>query len=125
MPSRSTYTISIHGLETYAYHGVPDHEQATGHRYQLDIEMEVSGSADISDDVADTVDYGEAALLALKVVNGPSVRTLERLTRLIAEAIFREFPSVVSLTVNVEKPFPPAPIVAKSMGVRLSLERGL
>ncbi|RYG32268.1 dihydroneopterin aldolase [bacterium] len=123
VPARSTYQVFIRGLETYAHHGVPDHEQATGHRYRLDLELSVKGVADRTDEVTDTVNYAEVAQAALRVLTEERRRTLEFLSRAIAEAILTEFPSVFSITLSLEKPFPPAPVIAASMGVRFSLER--
>ncbi|RYG42625.1 dihydroneopterin aldolase [bacterium] len=125
VPARSRYQVLIRGLHAYAYHGVPDHEQATGHRYLLDVELTVDGTADRTDDVADTVSYAEVADVALRILGGERRRTLEFLSRDIAETVLALFPSVFSITVTLEKPFPPAPVIAEAMGVRFSLERDL
>ncbi len=110
-------TILVRGLQLYAYHGVPDAEREVGHRYLIDLEMDVEERASTSDRVEDTVDYGAAAQVALDVALEQQCRTIERLAQLIGEAILAEFKGILEVRVSVEKPMPPSPIIAEAVGV--------
>ena len=53
-------SIEISGLSLYTHHGVSAAEREVGQRLVLDITLDMlSNDATTTDDVADTVDYGE------------------------------------------------------------------
>ncbi|MCE9557459.1 MAG: dihydroneopterin aldolase [Armatimonadetes bacterium] len=115
--------ILLEGLEFYAYHGVPDAEQEVGHRYVVDLELEVEETASETDKVAETLDYSAAAGVVAKVIQGKQVRTLEYLAAQVGAALFQEFPLLENATVTIKKPNPPMPFIAKSAGVSVFLSR--
>jgi 7,8-dihydroneopterin aldolase/epimerase/oxygenase len=117
------YTVFVRGLEVYAYHGVPDAEQSIGHRYKVSVRMEVEGTADRTDQVADTVDYASVGQLIEKTVRDTQYRTLERLAHVALDNLFREHPHIRSAEITIEKPHPPAPIIAEATGVVLARNR--
>jgi len=110
-------TVVVRGLQCYAYHGVPPAEREVGHRYTIDLELDVEERAWRSDRVQDTVDYAAAAQAALDVTLDSQFRTVERLAQVIGEEILNRFPDVMEARVSVEKPMPPAPIIAEAVGV--------
>jgi dihydroneopterin aldolase len=122
--SNTLAIITVRGIEAYAYHGVPAEERVVGHRYRLDIEMHVPNCIAIeSDEVTDTVDYAAAGQTALEVLTQSSHKTVEHVAGRIADAILRQFPPVQSVTVTLEKPMPPANLIANSVGTRISRSR--
>ena len=118
------YTVHIRGLDIYAYHGVPAAERSIGHRYHVDAELEVEGTAPVTDDVQDTVDYGHAACIIRDQILDRQDRTLERLAAACLEALFDEFDGLMSAQITIEKPMPPAPFIADAAGITLVMERG-
>ena len=119
----SMFVVFVRGLEFYAFHGVPEAERQVGHRYRVDIELRVEGSADETDDVADTVDYGKIAQRVTQLGTAERCRTVERLARKIGEALLDENPALVSIWISVAKPLPPAPVIAEEAGCELELTR--
>lgn len=117
------YTVFLRGLEFYAYHGVPEAERAVGHRYAVDLEVTVTGQADRSDAIADTVDYARLGELAIEVANAAVYRTVERLAAAIAEAILQDFPMASHVRATVVKRLPPANLIAECAGVVVSRDR--
>lgn len=113
----------IDGIEFYGYHGVPAAEREVGHRYLVDIEMEVHESASVTDRVEDTVDYSAVGLLVLEVGARAGFATLERMARVMGEAILHQFPRAERVTISLSKPFPPMPIIAQQAGVSITIER--
>ncbi len=117
------YEVLVNGLELIGHHGVTEEERARGCRLKIDVCAEVDGSADESDDIGDTVDYGELGAMVVEVSGSASYRTLERLARAFCEEAFLRFPSVVSLEVQIDKLDPPVPFSVGSLGVRLTVSR--
>ena len=117
------YTVVIKGLEFYAHHGVPAEERVIGHRYKLDLEMDVEGGTDENDDIAETVDYGAVGVKIVTLAQAYSCKTVERLARVIGEQVMKEHSAIVSLTLTLVKRLPPAPIIADEAGVRITLSR--
>jgi dihydroneopterin aldolase len=112
----SVFTVFIEGLDIYAYHGVPAEERAIGHRYNIDIELTVDGTADATDEISDTVDYATAAQIAEKLIRHSQYQTVERLATAVAESLLEAFPLIRQATVTIRKPMPPAPFIAAAVG---------
>jgi dihydroneopterin aldolase len=123
MPKTSLYTVFVRSLEVYAYHGVPAEERVLGHRYVIDVEMEVEGRADSTDKVSDSVNYSSAAQMIESVVRDEQCHTIERLAAMIADSLMDEFGMITEVSVSVEKPLPPMPLIAEAAGVRIVKQR--
>lgn len=117
------FTVFVRGIEFYGFHGVPAEERVVGHRYQVDVELQVEGSADRSDHISETVDYGAIAQLVTQIGTTESVHTVERLARIMGDRILADFPLVASLWISVAKPMPPAPVIADLAGVEMEMHR--
>ena len=117
------YTVLVRGLEFYAFHGVSNEEQTIGHRYRVDLELEVDGRADQSDDVSDSVDYGAVATRVVAIGRESRHRTVERVARLIAEELLLDHPRIAQVTMTLVKRLPPAAVIAEEAGVRLVVKR--
>ena len=64
----------LRGLRGHGFHGVYDAERATGQTFVVDVELVLDlGPAAASDDVTDTVHYGELAQRVVAVVEGEPV----------------------------------------------------
>lgn len=117
------YTVLIRGLEFYAHHGVPAEERVIGHRYKIDLEMEIDGNTDETDDITNTVDYAAASASITAIAQGHRYKTVERLAHVIAEKLLQEHVCIQQITLTLVKRLPPAPMIAEDAGVRLTLER--
>lgn len=117
------YEVVVRGLHAYGYHGVSENEQALGHRLTLDLTVWVEGGAPTSDSVRDTVDYIRLAETALQASSERKYRTLEALARSIGDKTLLAFPMVYKVEVRAMKPLPPAPVIADSVGVTMTVER--
>jgi 7,8-dihydroneopterin aldolase/epimerase/oxygenase len=116
-------TIFVRGLEIYAYHGCAAAEREIGHRFRIDLAVEVGDHAGADDDLGSTVDYAELARIAEQVMLREKRMLVEVLANEIAEAIFERWNLVSSLELTIAKPAPPAPMIAESVGVRLKRNR--
>ena len=112
-------TVEIVGLSLYTHHGVSEAEREVGQRLVLDITLDMfRNDATTTDDVADTVDYGEVCQLAALIAQQRSYRTLERLCAVIADRLSSQF-GAESVTVKASKPEPPIPLPVEEVSVEV------
>jgi dihydroneopterin aldolase len=112
--------ILVRGIEFHGYHGVSDAEREIGHRYEVELEIEADlREAGRTDDLALTIDYGEAVALVLGIGEGPPVRLMETLAHRIAEALLERFANARGVRVAVFKRLPPVSTVASAAGVEI------
>lgn len=109
--------IALRGLRAYGYHGVYGHERREGQDFVVDAVLEVdTRPAAASDDVADTVHYGELASRLVEVVTGEPVNLLETLAERLAGVCLEEKP-VRRAEVTVHKPSAPIPHTFEDVSV--------
>ncbi len=124
MIAPSDYII-VEGIEFYGYHGVPDAEQAIGHRYQVDIVAEIDLSeAGRTDDLRHTVSYGDLARLAIQIGTQGQVRLLETLAEQMCNAILERFPKIERVQLRIVKRLPPTGTLTERAGVQITRSRG-
>ena len=104
-----TDRIVLTGLTARGHHGVYDFERADGQDFVVDATLELDlAPAVASDDVCDTVHYGEVAERLVAVVTGEPVNLIETLAaRLVDECLADS--RVHAATVTVHKPHAPIP----------------
>lgn len=117
--------IALTGLRVRGRHGVYESERVQGQDFLVDVVLELDlGPAAASDDVADTVHYGELAGRLVGVVAGEPVNLIETLAdRLLAVCL--DDPRVAAATVTVHKPQAPIPHEFADVAVTLRRERVL
>lgn len=97
--------ILLEGMVFHGYHGTLDAERTLGQRFVVDLAMYLDlGPAGRSDDLALTVDYGEAHRRAREIVEGEPVDLTETLAERIAAALLADHPPVSAVRVKVAKP---------------------
>lgn len=115
--------IRLTGVELHTNHGVSDAEQELGQRMIFDLELSVTGVGALSsDEIEETIDYGEVTATLAGVATGKRFRTLERLVDQIAEAVLERFP-VDSIRVRATKPEPPVPFTMEGASVEIFRRR--
>jgi 7,8-dihydroneopterin aldolase/epimerase/oxygenase len=115
--------ITLTGLRARGRHGVYDFERAQGQEFVVDVvlEMDLSTAAG-SDDVADTVHYGELASRLVAVVEGEPVNLIETLAERLAAVCLADR-RVAAATVTVHKPQAPIPHEFSDVAVTLRRDR--
>ncbi len=118
-----TDRIELTGLRAHGRHGVYDFERAQGQDFVVDAALELDlAPAARSDDVSDTVHYGELAERLVSVVTGEPVNLIETLAdRLLAVCL--EDPRVRTATVTVHKPEAPVPHTFRDVAVTMTRAR--
>lgn len=114
-------TIRVEGLSLHTNHGVTEEERKLGQRMVFDVELVMPDCrATETDDVADTVDYGEVTELVASLATAESRQTLERLVQMIATELAGRYP-VASATVRATKPEPPIPFETNGTSVEVTI----
>ncbi|HTZ42647.1 MAG TPA: dihydroneopterin aldolase [Jatrophihabitans sp.] len=121
----STDLIRLAGLRVRGRHGVFDFERAEGQDFVVDVALELdTGPAARSDDLADTVHYGELAEALAAVIGGEPVNLLETLAARLAEVCLADR-RVAAATVTVHKPQAPIPLSFADVAVTIRRTREL
>ena len=116
--------IVLAGLRGFGRHGIFAFEREGGQEFVVDVALTVDlRAAAASDDLADTVDYGDLAQQLLAVVEGDPVRLLETLAARLADVCLAQ-PRVERVEVTVHKPEAPVPAVFDDVAVTVVRDRG-
>jgi dihydroneopterin aldolase len=116
--------ITVTGIEVFAHHGVLPHERELGQRFVIDLVLELDlAPAAASDDVADTVHYGELAADVAALVAAEPVDLIETVAERVASRCLAD-PRVTATEITVHKPAAPLPVVAAEVAVSVRRERG-
>ncbi|KQO97523.1 hypothetical protein ASF30_13930 [Leifsonia sp. Leaf264] len=115
-------SISITGLRIDAHHGVFDHERRDGQEFVIDttVWLDVSGAA-ATDELAQTIHYGELAVEIADAVRRDPVDLIETLAERIATTVLAH-PAAHEVRVTVHKPH--APIPERFDDVAVTIVRG-
>src|SRR5215210_8229693 len=86
-------------------HGTLPAERELGQPFVVDVELRLNlRPAGLSDDLSQTVDYGEVHKQVREIVEGPPVNLTETLAERIAATVLEEHPPVEAVRVKVAKP---------------------
>ena len=111
--------ITLKGLRLNGFHGVLPEERRDGQVFVVDVVLVLDlAPAAATDDVADTVHYGELAERLAAVVAGEPVDLLETLADRLA-TVCLSYDRVQRAEVTVHKPSAPIPLSFDDVSVTL------
>jgi len=114
--------IAVTGIRAFGRHGVYADERRDGQEFSADVVLYLdTARAAASDDVTDTVHYGELAEEVAAILAGDPVDLLETLAARIADAVLTR-DLVERVRVRVHKPAAPIPVPFDD--VRVTITRG-
>lgn len=112
-----TDRIALSGITVVAHHGVFLEERERGQPFVVDVVAHLDlHPAGRSDDLADTVDYGDLAVRIHDLVAGERHHLIERVAERVAELVLTD-PRVEEVEVTVHKPEAPIPVPTGSVSV--------
>ena len=115
--------IELRGLTATGFHGVFEHERREGQTFVVDVVLGVSvDEAAVSDDLADTVDYGAVAERVHARITGDPVNLIETLAQRIAHDCLLDR-RVEWVEVAVHKPSAPVTVAFDDIIVRVLRRR--
>lgn len=99
--------LEVTGLQAWAYHGVFADERRDGQVFGVDVAwwLDLSPAA-ASDDLAQTIDYGQVAHDAIDLVQGEPVDLIETVAELVADGLLARHP-MAYVQVSIHKPQAP------------------
>ncbi|RMF88257.1 MAG: dihydroneopterin aldolase [Nitrospinota bacterium] len=101
--------IRLQNMRFYGRHGVHPEERRLGQPFAVDIEIFTDlRAAGTSDDLHQTIHYGEVYRLVKRIVEKESFYLIEALAERIAHDLLQRFP-IPTLLVRVRKPHAPLP----------------
>lgn len=105
-----TDRIELRGLRVRGHHGVFEHERRDGQEFVLDVTvwMDLAPAA-ASDDLVDTLHYGELAERAAAIVAGEPSNLIETVAARVAEVVLADA-RVRAVEVALHKPQAPIPL---------------
>ena len=113
--------VTVHGLRGRGHHGVFEREREKGQTFLVDVTLGLDTSkATASDDLADTVNYGEVSERIVALIEGEPVNLIETLAARMAAACL-EYPLVEEVQVTLHKP--DAPITVPFEDVTVTVVR--
>ncbi|HEU5223413.1 MAG TPA: dihydroneopterin aldolase [Candidatus Lumbricidophila sp.] len=119
----NTDRITLTGLRVIANHGVFDFERADGQEFVIDVTAFLPlGAAAASDDLDDTVHYGELANQVVAAVERDPVDLIETVAERVA-GVALGFRAVRSVEVTVHKPHAPIEVPFSDVSVTIVRSR--
>jgi 7,8-dihydroneopterin aldolase/epimerase/oxygenase len=119
-----TDRLSVTGIEAFGHHGVFDHERRDGQVFRVDLVLGLdTTAAAVSDDLADTVDYGGLVGRVCAAVETDPVDLIETLAQRIAEVCLTD-ERVQWTEVTVHKPHAPIDATFTDVALTISRRRG-
>ncbi|KYG33327.1 dihydroneopterin aldolase [Alkalihalobacillus trypoxylicola] len=113
--------IYMNQLSFYGYHGVFAEEQKLGQRFQVDLTLELDlKKAGRTDELDQTINYGEVYEIVKKVVEGRPYKLVEAVAENISQELLRSFNLLKSCTIKLIKPDPPIPGHYQSVAVEIT-----
>jgi dihydroneopterin aldolase/2-amino-4-hydroxy-6-hydroxymethyldihydropteridine diphosphokinase len=111
--------ILINDLRVISVIGVLEHERQAPQPLRIDVDIHVDlHDAGLSDDLTETVNYGEVCERLVAIARDHSDLLLERLAQRMADVVL-EFPRVHSVDLTLTKVRPPIPVDVNSSAVRI------
>ena len=112
-----TDRITLTGLRVRGHHGVFEHERRDGQDFLVDITVWIDlDRAAASDELADTLHYGELAERAAAIVGGEPRNLIETVAAEVAEDVMRD-ERAHAVEVTLHKPSAPIPLAFADVAV--------
>ena len=112
-------SISVDGIELRGRCGVTAEERMIGQTLAVDLRLEPAECrGGQTDELEDTVNYGQVVRMVREIVEGGEFKLLERLTTVISDALWDEF-ELRFLEVAVAKIAPPTVIPVSAARVEV------
>ena len=112
--------IRIDNLEIYGWHGVYPEEKKQGQRFYVNAVLFLdTRPAGVSDDLDQSVNYGEVCHDLTKWFRNSSYNLLEAVAEGLAGRLLLEYPRIREVTLEIKKPEAPIGLPFESVSVRI------
>jgi dihydroneopterin aldolase len=112
--------VALRGIAGFGHHGVFPQERARGQRFVVDLCLTLDlAPAALSDDLRDTVDYGELAQAVVSDIEAAPLNLIEALAGRVADRCLTD-ERVAKVEVTVHKPEAPMTVEVADVAVTLT-----
>jgi len=116
--------IILNNLRFYGFHGLLPEENRLGQPFHVDVELHVSlQKAGKTDDMKESVHYGEVYELVQKIVEGKAKKLIEAVAEDIATTLLTTFNKIEACKITVIKTKPPIAGQYDSVAVEIFREK--
>ncbi len=113
--------IQIENLAVFAFHGVYPEETKLGQKFLLSLTLHTdTRKAGRSDDLKDSIHYGELASFASQYTVAHPCKLIEAAAEQLAEAILLRYPKLRGVTLELKKPWAPVGLPLETVSVKIS-----
>ncbi|MCP2164674.1 dihydroneopterin aldolase [Goodfellowiella coeruleoviolacea] len=118
-----TDRITLTGLRVRGHHGVFEHEKRDGQDFLVDVVVWLDlDRAAATDDLRDTLHYGELAEQAAAIVGGEPCDLIETVAGKVADQVMTD-ERVHAVEVTIHKPSAPIPLTFADVAVTIRRSR--
>lgn len=112
--------IMMKNLSFFGYHGVMPEENTLGQKFFIDVTMYLDlKSAGTTDEVANTVHYGEGYEMVKNIVENKRFKLIEALGENIAKDLLESFKMIKEVVVTIRKPEAPVNGIFDYFGIEI------
>lgn len=116
--------IRVERIAIFARHGLLPEEAALGQRFYISLDARLDlAPAGRTDDVAETASYAELAAIAVSLGTERRFNLIEALAEAIAMAVLTRFAAIEAITVRIDKPGAPVPVILDGICVEITRSR--
>lgn len=116
--------IFLNNLKFYGFHGLLPEENRLGQPFHVDVELHLSlQKAGKTDDMNESVHYGEVYEVIQKIVEGRAKKLIEAVAEDIAITLLTTFTKIEACKIKVVKPKPPIAGQYDSVAVEIYREK--
>lgn len=113
--------INIRNLEVFANHGVFPEENVLGQKFVISATLYVSTyKAGHSDEITDSVHYGEVSHFMKAFAEGRTYKLVESLAERMAEAVLDKFSLIQQIDLEIKKPWAPIGLPLEDVSIEIS-----
>lgn len=124
-PTHQTDRITLTGLRVRGHHGVFEHEKRDGQDFLIDLTVWLDLSrAAATDDLTETLHYGELAERTAAIVGGEPYDLIETVAAKVADEVLTD-QRVHAVEVTLHKPSAPIPLTFADVSVTLRRTRAV
>ena len=111
------YTIHLHHLEFFAFHGLYEEERLLGNKFIVNVDVDFTSAQTITS-IAETIDYTAIYEIVKKRMLLPT-ELIEVVAEEIISAVHLQFPQVQNVKISIQKSSPPVIGFKGNVGVSL------
>jgi dihydroneopterin aldolase len=120
----ATAEFRITRLALHGRHGALEAERALGQRFFLDLEITAEiGEALATDNVADTLHYGQVIKAATAAFGAHPFNLIEAAAGAVADGVLAQFPAIRVIRVTVHKPSAPVAAIIDDLSATVERRR--